>query len=95
MEGMNGMMGGGFGTFGILLWLALLALAAWVVTRLTRDRRDGETLREQRDPAEEILRQRYARGEIQVEEYQRSLATLRGEPLEGGGTGDYDERGRR
>ncbi len=32
--------------------------------------------------AEEILRERFARGEIWVEEYERSLKTLCGEPAQ-------------
>lgn len=77
MGGMNGMMGG-FGILGILFWIALIALAVWAVGRVLRSRNDDEALRHQRDPAEETLRERYARGEIDAEEYESSLATLRG-----------------
>lgn len=68
---------GGFGIFGMLLWIAVIALAVWAVVRLIRGRTDGERSQERTDPAEETLRQRYARGEIDAEEYERSLATLR------------------
>lgn len=80
MGGMNGMMGT-FGIFGMLLWIAIIALIVWAVVRLTRSRKgNGGGASEGRpDPAEETLRQRYARGEIGDEEYGRSLSTLRGE----------------
>lgn len=78
MGGMNGMMGGS-GLFGIFFWIALIALAVWAVRRILRSRNDDETPRFQRDPAEQTLRERYARGEIDVREYESSLATLRGQ----------------
>lgn len=79
MGGMNGMMGG-FGILGILIWIAIIALIVWAVVRLTRSRtgNGGGASEERPDPAEETLRQRYARGEIGDEEYERSLSTLRG-----------------
>jgi putative membrane protein len=79
MNAMNGAMGV-FGGFGILIWIAIIALVVWAVVRLTRGRTDngGGDSRERRDPAEDTLRQRYARGEIDSEEYESSLTTLRG-----------------
>lgn len=79
MGGMNGMMGG-FGIFGMLLWIAIIALIVWAVVRLIQGRpgNGGPAPEERPDPAEETLRQRYARGEIGDEEYGRSLSTLRG-----------------
>lgn len=63
-------------------WLGLIALVAWIVTRLFPRRRGGSgTVATNRDPAEEILRERFARGDIEDDEYLRSLEILRGETL--------------
>ena len=51
-------------------WIALL-VGAWVLFRRRADR--GRT-----QPAEEILSERYARGEITVEEYRLRREELRG-----------------
>lgn len=78
----------GFGLAGILLNLLLLvglvAVIAWVVTTILPTRRaQGQRLEERAtDSAEEILRERFARGEIEAEEYERSLETLRRKPKE-------------
>jgi putative membrane protein len=63
--------------FVTLLWLVIIALGAWFVFRLARGdwRRTRERAR--RGEAEEILRQRYARGEIDRETYHRMLEDLR------------------
>lgn len=62
---------------GMLVWLVIGVIAVWLVVRgliaLERPRADG--LR--RPEAEEILRQRFARGEIDADEYERRLALLR------------------
>ena len=39
------------------------------------------------DPAEETLRERFARGEVGAEEFGKALAILRGEPAHG----DYED----
>ncbi|MCA3748647.1 MAG: SHOCT domain-containing protein [Rubrobacter sp.] len=61
-----------------LFWIGLLALIAWAIVRIFPSNRGGGEAR--RDPAEEILRERFARGEISAEEYERGLETLRGSP---------------
>lgn len=77
--GGGGMMGGGGlglfgGTMGVwgLLWMGLLvALPAYLVyTVVTRDH-DGGT-----DSARGVLRERYARGELSEEEFERRRARL-------------------
>jgi putative membrane protein len=80
MNMMDGMTGG-WGSFGLagtlfsfLLLIGLLAAVAWVVAKLLL------TGTGRPDSAEEIVRGRFARGEIDAEEYERSLMTLRGEP---------------
>ena len=73
------MMGGGGGS---ILLLVVLGLVVWAVIRYFPDWRDrvGLNRREdsrREDSAEETLRQRFARGEIDAEEYRRSLEVLR------------------
>ena len=64
----------------ILFLGGLVAVVTWLVVRIfPRVRRDDERQEEPRDSAEEILRERFARGEITAEEYQRSIKILRGE----------------
>jgi putative membrane protein len=60
--------GGGVFALGHLLWLALLVVALVVFVRwLTKDPRHPSVPRE--DRAMEILRERYARGEIDKAEF--------------------------
>jgi uncharacterized membrane protein len=56
----------------------LVAVVVWLVVRVFPKVRRDEQLRVPRDSAEEILRERFARGEITAEEYQRSIEILRG-----------------
>ena len=63
------------GAIAILVLAGLLAVAAWGVTRLLPPRRGDRA-----DSAEEILRERFARGEISAEEYQKSYEVLRETP---------------
>ena len=60
-----------------LFWGGLLILIAWVVRRLFPRRSDDDHLEAPRDSAEEILRERFARGDISAEEYERALEILR------------------
>lgn len=79
MGGMNGMMGG-FGLLWVIVWVAIIALIVWGVVQLAQGQQGGGQPEQRSDTAEETLRQRFARGEIDREEYERSLATLRGNP---------------
>lgn len=79
-NGPGGMMGGSFGSWWmlipVLLLGGLLALIAWTVARIfPSDRLSSGGI--PRDAAEETVRQRFARGELDGEEYERSLRTLR------------------
>jgi hypothetical protein len=66
----------------ILLLIAflggLVAIVVWLVVRVFPKVRRDEQLEAPRDSAEEILRERFARGEITAEEFQRSIEILRG-----------------
>ena len=59
------------GGIAILVLAGLLAVAAWGVTRLLPSRRG-----ERAGSADEILRERFARGEISAEEYVKAYQVL-------------------
>ena len=69
------MMGGS-----LILLLVVLAVAVWAIIKFFPDWQDraGPNNRRQ-DSAEEILQQRFARGEIDTEEYEERHRTLREE----------------
>ncbi len=81
---MDGPMGGWGGLWWpfmlipLLLWGVFLSLLVWLAVRVfSKGRgaaRPGATI----DSAEEILRERFARGDISAEEYERALEILRG-----------------
>lgn len=59
-----------------VFWIAMLLILAWAFWRLYADR--AEARREARDArrAEEALRERFARGEIDEAEFARRLSVL-------------------
>ena len=68
------MMDGGGG----LILLLLLGLVVFALIKVFPDWQDRLGLNSRReDSAEETLRQRFARGEIDAEDYERSLEVLR------------------
>lgn len=71
--GFGGMWGlGGFGMLiGWLVWIGLIILVVWGVASLFPARRESG-----QDSALEILKQRYARGEISAAEYQQAKRDL-------------------
>ena len=95
MGGFDGMMDGnmmaGWGAYGLagglmnmLLLVGLLGVAVWVsVNVLANQRRRSVSYAHRASPAEEVLRERFARGEIGADDYARCLRTLRGEPARG------------
>jgi putative membrane protein len=80
---MDGPMGGWGGFWWpfmlipLLLWGVFLSLLAWFAVRvLSKGRgaaRPGATI----DSAEEILRERFARGDVSAEEYEKSMKVMR------------------
>jgi putative membrane protein len=66
------MMGGS-----LILLLLVLVLVVWAIVKVVPDWQDRIGLDRREDSAEETLRQRFARGEIDAEEYERSLQVLR------------------
>ncbi len=60
----------------VLFWIAIILLVVWVVRSLVpRERRSGH------DQALEMLRQRYAKGEISAAEYEQARARLEEIPV--------------
>jgi putative membrane protein len=55
-----------------IVWFAFLVLLVWLLAR-----RDAAARPPHRETPEEILKRRYASGEISQEDYQRMLAELR------------------
>lgn len=78
---MNGWGGWGFGlmTISMVLFWGLLILAAVALFRyLGRSEHRSGGVPPARPAAEDLLAERFARGEIDVEEYEQRLAALRG-----------------
>jgi putative membrane protein len=83
MMAQGGMMGQGWGLFGIIWMLVpllflggLVAVIIWAVTQLTSGRHAAGSAGVHDRSAEEILRQRFARGEIDAEEYKERRRIL-------------------
>lgn len=79
---MSGWGGSGFAgvLINVLILASLLTLLGWAAVKaFATQGAESERSGARTDPAEQILRGRFARGEIDVEEYERSLKTLRGD----------------
>jgi putative membrane protein len=62
----------------LLFWLIVIGLIVWLVaTLLRRERGDGPRREQEEDRAESVLRERFARGEIDEETFRRKLDELR------------------
>ncbi len=68
---------------GLVFLVAIVALVVWTLVRFlpgARERSSNGPLRQEREErAEETLGRRFARGEIDAEEYERSLKILNDE----------------
>jgi putative membrane protein len=69
-------MMGGFGIVGLLVPILLVVLALWAISRMFPDWQDRVNRQRGENSAEEALRERFARGDIDAEEYGRSLEIL-------------------
>jgi len=58
-------------------WIVTLLVIGWAFVRLGADRSEAHRDLLRREAAEETLRQRFAAGEIDEEEYARRMKTLR------------------
>jgi len=56
----------------MVFWLAVLILLVWIVARAA-----GASSSRTDETPEQILKRRYARGEIERQEYERRLSDLR------------------
>jgi putative membrane protein len=78
MSGMG--FGSGMWVFGwlwmLLFWGGLLLLAVWLVSLLFPTGKTQNRNKPASPPAEEILKTRYARGELTEEQYQEMLLTI-------------------
>lgn len=76
-------MMGGFGMgggLGIIFLLLIVALVVWALVRVLPNQGGGNNNpRPDQSSAEDILKERFAKGQIDAEEYENSLATLRDE----------------
>jgi len=61
----------------LILVLLVLGVVVWAIITFVPDWQNRMGLDRREDSAEETLRQRFARGEIDAEEYERSLEVLR------------------
>ncbi len=67
-------MMGGFGMgFGGILWIAIIALIVFLVWQ---NLRQDKNLGDSRNPPLEILKERYAKGEVDKEEYEEKKRDL-------------------
>ena len=64
--------------FGQIVGAALGSVVIWAILTVVRGRPESPSRFSERGDAEQILAERYARGEIDDEEYHRRLDTLRG-----------------
>lgn len=76
----GGMFGGGFGDFGMLLmlvfWVLIIGGVVLLVKWLVDQGRQGGAPASGRESALDVLRNRYARGEIDREEFQAKKRDL-------------------
>jgi putative membrane protein len=68
---MMGMMGPGWGLLMMVFWIAVIGLLIYGVLLIV-----SKTFEKKEDPSLKILKERYARGEIDQEEYERMKITL-------------------
>ena len=65
----------GFMGFGWIIWLAIIAIAVWLILRFTtKNRIKGDTSRGK--SSIDILDERYAKGEIDKEEYEERKSKI-------------------
>jgi putative membrane protein len=70
-------MGGGGGWFMMFFWLVVLVAFLWIAWAIARRGGFGSAPAAREDRAEALLRERYARGEIDEATYRRMLDELR------------------
>ena len=68
----------------LLLWGVFLSLLVWFAVRMFSRGRGDTPPGATKDSAGEILRERFARGDISAEEYEKSMRTMRETPPQKG-----------
>ncbi len=68
---MMGMMGQGWGLFMMVFWILIIGLVIYAVLLLV-----SKTYENKQDPALNILKERFARGELDQDEFERKKAAL-------------------
>ncbi len=78
----GGMMGGGWLGMAfqvlilILILIVLVLVVKWLLMQSSNFKKEDKTLQEQKSRATEILKERYARGEIDREEFEQKKQDL-------------------
>lgn len=67
---MNGAFGGGWITM-LLIWVVVIAAVVWIASRSFPSRSGGGDSRAADATSKQILDERFARGEIDADEYRR------------------------
>jgi len=70
------MMRGGFLFVMIMVWILIIALIIWAVVAATRSPGKPDPLEPSKNSALDILKQRYARGEIDKQEFEEKKKDL-------------------
>ncbi len=68
---MMGMIGQGWGLFMMVFWILIIGLVIYAVLLLV-----SKTYENKQDPALNILKERFARGELDQDEFERKKAAL-------------------
>ena len=63
----DGFMGGGM-WFGWLFWIVIIGLVIFLIVRLTNQKTGSQNIQSNENPLD-VLKKRYARGEISKEEF--------------------------
>ena len=70
----DGFMGGGM-WFGWVFWIVIIVLVVYLVVRLTNQKSNSKTIQSNETPLD-VLKKRYARGEISKEEFESTKKNL-------------------
>lgn len=62
--------------FGWIFWIVILALIVWIVVRLTANNQNKQQLPGSGETALDILKKRYAKGEISKEQFEQMKKDL-------------------